>query len=348
MYRRTLITGLAATAAAAIASPLPGTAASAQVDQAVLGSLLVARLRDAMLGVGQAPAEPPPKSLAEHFVGALADFDACRYARLAVSLPRLLRAGHALTLSGGDTAPYALLSEAYLLATRMLVKLDELQLGWLAVDRARQFAEAADVALAVAEAARQAAVLARKAGQHDQALALALSAADRPDLRRAGRAGTALRGLLIQSAAYTLTRCGDRDGMRELTDEAAAIADEIGRATLPGNQGGFSPLTVRLHRISAENHAGDPRAALDAAHSLPLNALPSVERRSRALGDIAVTYSYLGRRADCIQTLLAGERLAPEETHARPATKSLISSLLRLGPTSTDLRGLAERSGVLV
>lgn len=44
---------------------------------------------------------------------------------------------------------------------------------------------------------------------------------------------------------------------------------------------------------------------------------------------------------------LAAERCAPEETHARPATKSLIAGLLVFGPTSTELRGLAERSGVL-
>ncbi|MFG3266338.1 hypothetical protein [Streptomyces bobili] len=76
--------------------------------------------------------------------------------------------------------------------------------------------------------------------------------------------------------------------------------------------------------------------------------MPSVERRSRALCDIAVTYDRLGRRSDCLRNLLAAERCAPQETHARPATKSLISSLLVSGPVPTELRGLAERSGVLV
>ncbi|CAL9331422.1 hypothetical protein SUDANB178_00075 [Streptomyces sp. enrichment culture] len=162
-------------------------------------------------------------------------------------------------------------------------------------------------------------------------------------------AGTAVRGLLVQSAAYTLARRGDRDGMRELTDEAAAIANELGEATLLRDHGGgFSPLTVQLHKISAEIHAGDPRAALDAAHALSLNALPSVERRSRALGDIAVTYDRLGRRSGCARTLLAAERCAPQETHARPATKAVISSLLVSGPTSTERHDFAERSDVLV
>ncbi|WP_030390718.1 hypothetical protein [Streptomyces sp. NRRL S-241] len=345
MRRRKLLAGLAATAA----TPLLGSG-TAQADEALLGELLVTRLRDAMLGLGTATAAPSsPEPLITDFTRALTDFDACRYASLAVRLPRLIRVGHALYTSGDTTEQHTLLAKSYLLATRMFVKMDEQQLGWMAADRARQLAESAGDVLAVAESARQLAVLARKAGWHDQALSIALSAADHPDLRGTGPAGTAARGLLVQSASYTLARRGDRDGMRELTDEAAAIAKQLGGATLLRDHGGgFGPLTVQLHRISAENHAGDPHAALDAARAISLKALPSVERRSRALGDIAVTYDRLGRRSDCIRTLLAAERCAPQETHARPATKSLISSLLVSGPTSTELRGLAERSGVLV
>ncbi|MFI5822790.1 XRE family transcriptional regulator [Streptomyces rishiriensis] len=302
-----------------------------------------------MLGLGAATPAPSTEALSTDLTHALADFDACRYASLAVRLPRLIRAGHAPSTSSDATEQSALLAKSYLLATRMLVKMDEQQLGWMAADRARQLAEAAGDVLAIAESARQLAVLARKAGWHDKALSIALSAADHPDLRGIGRVGTAARGLLVQSASYTLARRGDRDGMRELTDEAAAIAKELGGATLlPDHGGGFSPLTVQLHKISAENHAGDPRAALEAARAVSLKALPSVERRSRALCDIAVTYDRLGRRSDCVRTLLAAERCAPQETHARPATKSLISSLLISGPTSTELRGLAERSGVLI
>lgn len=346
--RRKLIAGLAATAAAAAGPPLTGSG-TAQADEALLGELLVARLRDAMLGLGTAPALPPAGTLDADFARALADFDACRYASLAVRLPRLIRAGHALSTSEDQVEYVGLLAKSYLLATRMLVKMDEQQLGWMAADRARQLAEASGDVLAVAEAARQLAVLARKAGWHQEALSIALSAADRPDLRGAGRSGAAERGLLIQSAAYTVARRGDRDGMRELTDEAAAVAKELGGTVLLRDHGGgFSPLTVQLHRISAENYAGDPLAALAAARTIPLKALPSVERRSRALGDIAVTYDRLGRRGDCVRTLLAAERCAPEETHARPATKSLISSLLVSGHTSTELRGLAARSGVLL
>ncbi|MFI8089209.1 hypothetical protein ACIF9R_12955 [Streptomyces sp. NPDC086080] len=127
--------------------------------------MLVTRLRDAMLALGTAAAAPsPPEALVTDFTRAVADFDACRYASLALRLPRLIRGGHALSTSGDDTEQHALLAKSYLLATRMLVKMDEQQLGWMAADRVRQLAQSAGDVLAVAECARQLAVLARKAG----------------------------------------------------------------------------------------------------------------------------------------------------------------------------------------
>ncbi|SEG85488.1 hypothetical protein SAMN05216223_11676 [Actinacidiphila yanglinensis] len=69
--------------------------------------------------------------------------------------------------------------------------------------------------------------------------------------------------------------------MRELTDEAAAIAGGLGGTTaLRDHGGGFSPATVQLHRISSEFSTGDPLAALAAARALPPQSLPSVERRA--------------------------------------------------------------------
>jgi hypothetical protein len=135
----------------------------------------------------------------------------------------------------------------------------------MAADRAKVIASGNDPLLE-AEAARNLAVLARKAGWYDQAAAIALTAAASPALAGDDPRVTAQRGLLIQSAAYTAARAGDRDGMRELTDQAASIAARSGGpALLRDHGGGFSPATVELHRVSAENYAGDPGAAVAAA-----------------------------------------------------------------------------------
>ncbi|MFF2921279.1 helix-turn-helix domain-containing protein [Streptomyces celluloflavus] len=345
--RRQLLANLAVTAAAAAGAPLT-SGGKPPVHEAALGDVLIGRLRDAMLGLHHDIAVPPAAALHTELARALADFHTCRYGSLAVRLPRLICAAHARATDGDGLEHGGLLARSYLLATRMLIKLDEQQLGWMAADRARQTADASGDPLLVAEAARQLAVLARKAGWHGQAMSLALTAADHPGLRSGGPARAAERGLLIQSAAYTAARAGDADGMRELTDEAAAIADELGGTTLLRDHGGgFSPITVQLHLVSAENSAGDPSAALAAAQAVAPRNLPSTERRARYYTDIATAFARWNRRDECIRALLAAEHHAPEETHARPAVKSLVSGLLVSGRTTTELRGLAARVGVL-
>ena len=88
----------------------------------------------------------------------------------------------------------------------MLIKLDDQQLGWMAADRAKVIASGSGDPLLEAEAARNLAVLARKAGWHEQAASIALTAAGDPGLRGADARQTAERGLLMQSAAYTAAR----------------------------------------------------------------------------------------------------------------------------------------------
>ncbi|WP_063731089.1 hypothetical protein [Streptomyces sp. RTd22] len=134
--------------------------------------------------------------------------------------------------------------------------------------------------------------------------------------------------------------------MRKLTAEAAAIAEELGGTRLRA-QGGFSSATVQLHLVSAEDRAGDPSAAIAAADRLAPTALPTIERRARFHVDVATAYARWGRRDQCVDALLAAEVQAPEETHARPAVKTLISGLLVSGRTTPELRGLAARTGVL-
>lgn len=150
---------------------------------------------------GPAPTSVPTDRLRAEIAYALADFDACRYGNLAHRLPWLIRAAHVLTADGDIPQHHTLLAEVYLLTTRILIKLHNQQLGWMAADRARVTADISGDALTTAEAARNLAVLARKAGWHAQALSIALTAADAPGLRSGGLACTAERGLLIQSAA---------------------------------------------------------------------------------------------------------------------------------------------------
>jgi hypothetical protein len=63
--------------------------------------------------------------------------------------------------------------------------------------------------------------------------------------------------------------------------EAASIAAQSGsRVLLRDHGGGFSIATVELHRVSAENYAGDPSAAVAAALRIVPASLPTTERRA--------------------------------------------------------------------
>jgi hypothetical protein len=303
-----------------------------------------------MLGLGPRPVDRPLGELRTGLAAALTDFHACRYRHLADRLPLLISTGHALAAAergqqGGQGAG-ALLADTYTLVTRMLIKLDDAQLGWMAADRAASIATVAGNPLIAAEAARNLAVLARRAGWHSQAMSIALNAADRSELRDGQAAHEAERGLLIQSASYSAAKRGDRATMRELTDEAAAIARRLGgRILLRDHGGGFSPQTVELHRISAEYSLGEAGAALTAARRITPARLPTLERRARYYADLAQAFGQLGRRPQTLQALLAAERQAPEEVHSRPATRALVSGLLASGRTTPELRGLAARCG---
>jgi transcriptional regulator with XRE-family HTH domain len=335
--RRQLLGNLAVTAATAA---LQGRTVAAGNAQPAVS--MVARTRDAMLGIGTVGPLLPPRRLRTTLVDAINDYDACRYEQLADALPQLIRSGHAV---GGSADQ--VLAETYNLVARLMVKLADEQLGWVAADRARALAARCGASLAEAEAVRNLAVLARRAGWHSQAVEIAIGAAEGDTLRGNDPALGAERGLLLMSAAYTAAHAGDRAGMRELTAQAGAIAAELGgRMLLRDHGGGFGPAAVQLHLISAEYTAGDPAAAIAAARRISPRALPTTERRARYFTDVARAYGMWGRRSECVAALLVATRAAPEETLARPAIRDLVSRLLASGRTSPELRRLALRYGI--
>jgi transcriptional regulator with XRE-family HTH domain len=133
--RRQLLAALGAAAAGAAVPPI-----APRSDDEV-GELLVSQVRDAMLGLAPTPARVSAGAVRAVLDGALADFRDSRYGRLSVTLPRLISAGHLLAADGGDSGQRnALLAGIYTLTTRMLIKLDDQQLGWMAADRARVLA----------------------------------------------------------------------------------------------------------------------------------------------------------------------------------------------------------------
>ncbi|MFC5188153.1 hypothetical protein [Actinomadura harenae] len=269
-------------------------------------------------------------------------FTGCRYSELGDALPRLIAGAQQAAADDHRPAAHAVVAHGYILATRLLIKLDAAELGLLAADRAHNFAAASGDLVLSGEAARNMAVLARKLGWHDQATDLALRAAEQlhaPDPR-----SKAQRGLLLMSAGYTAAKRHDTAGLTDLTAQADRIAGTLSdRILLPTHGGGFGRPVVALHLISGHNAAGDPAAALRVAHKVRLDALPTTERRARYLTDVATSYGMWGKRTECLDALLRAERIAPQEVRTRPAVRNLVNGMLTSGRTSPELRGFAAR-----
>jgi transcriptional regulator with XRE-family HTH domain len=129
--RRQLLAALGAAAVGAAGSRVGGAVPVATPRGAEVGEVLVSQVRDAMLGLAPArtPARVSAGAVRGGLEGALADFRDSRYGRLSVTLPRLISVGHVLAAGGDSGHRNALLAGIYTLTTRMLIKLDDQQLG---------------------------------------------------------------------------------------------------------------------------------------------------------------------------------------------------------------------------
>jgi transcriptional regulator with XRE-family HTH domain len=327
LRRRTFI--LAASLAA-----LPGTAAASSATSAATAGteldpaqLLATRLGDALLTTGHNAAPVDAGRLRHALTARACDFTSCRYVRLAEQLPPLLATAEATAEANRqEPGSQRLLAETYNLTTRALIKLEASGLEWLSADRALRAAWGADDPLVLAEAQRLIASVARRAGDHDRAQALTLAAAQhlqsgpRPDAER-----LAMVGVLYCSAGYAAARAGDRERTRELLDEAAQVAQ-----LLADDREKHRALTANVvsHRVSAAFILGDAGAALAHAQSLPLAAIPTVERRARMLVDQAMAWAQWGKPSLSYRTVLAAERMAPGEVRTRNTARRLVAELL--------------------
>ncbi|RFU41375.1 XRE family transcriptional regulator [Actinomadura logoneensis] len=341
--RRQLLTSLAVTAAA---SAVPGGLAAGTARAVTPGpdGALLDALRGLLLGTSLPPgAAPCTTAQARTLLGkATTAFHSCRYVDLSRDLPKLVVGMQQLAAADDDPHAYGLLAHAYTLTSRLLIKLDAVDLGLLAADRAHTFATGGSDPVLLGETARNKSILIRKAGWPDDAAAIALHAADQ--LTGTDPRSRSQRGLLLMSAGYTAARSRDAATLVDLTEQARRIADGLGdRLMLPTHGGGFGRSIVDLHLISGHTAVGNPTAALAVADRVKVKNLPTIERRARYLTDTAAAHAMLDQRTECIDTLLQAERIAPQEVRTRPAVRRMVGNLMVTGRISPDLRALSAR-----
>jgi hypothetical protein len=303
--------------------------------------LLAERLGDVLLSPTSHTAAPVPiPTLVEQLTVAREEFSACQYVPLATRLPTLITATQIAATADPGPAGQRLLAQVHNLVTRTLIKLEASGLEWLSADRGLLAAHAAEDPLILTESQRLLASVARRAGYHDRAQTLTLAAASQlevntttPDPRHLW-----MYGNLLCSAGYAAARAGDRDRADDLFVEADSAS-----ARLIGQPPAQRALTANVvsHRVSASYLLGDAGAALAHAHSLPLAAVPTVERRGRLLVDTALAYQQWDRPEHAYRTLLAAERTAPGEVRTRNTVRHLVADLMN-SPRRPSMPGLAN------
>ncbi|WP_432897343.1 helix-turn-helix domain-containing protein [Micromonospora matsumotoense] len=260
---------------------------------------------------------------------AWATFQHARYPQLTGMLPGLL-AGAQRAHAADPAAGRVVLVQAYRLTASLLVKLGELELAWLAADRAMTTA-AGDVVLVAAATVPLVQVL-RASGRAHTARSTALAAAYRiapPDLDAAPAPVLSLCGTLVVQAALAAARVGDDRATADLLDEAAAMAARVGDGH-DHHRTGFGPVAVDLARVAAALDLGDAGDAV-ARHEKTTTCdawrwLPA-EHRAAHLLDAARAYLHVGDPVSAGRALLAAERTAPGEVRHRPAAHAVLIPL---------------------
>ncbi|SCL31214.1 hypothetical protein [Micromonospora inyonensis] len=279
----------------------------------------IERVREALASYhtpGTANRDRPPSVAAlDHQVGyACSAYRHAHHAQVLRMLPDLLaaaRPAHHPT----PTAGALLLVRVYRLTAQTLVKLGEPHLAWLAADRAMTTAAGDPCRTALAAVPLAQALRTLHRGR--LALTVATTAVCPLDLtphRESPPDHLALAGTLLTEAALAAATCGDPAAVDDLTDRAAHLA-------------------VTLHHRATTT---------DAWHRLP------AEHRAAHLIDITRAHLDLGDHRAAGRALLTADQIAPAEVRLRPAAHTILTVVLRAGPTPADLTRLAATIGLAV
>jgi transcriptional regulator with XRE-family HTH domain len=266
-------------------------------------------------------------------------------------LPGLIRGVEAAARTAGSASPVACAVRArvYDTTAALLSRVGEPFLAWAAADRAMFAAEqSGDLLLVAASAWRLSYMITgRKHPQEALDLATAAAAALERTMRVSSPERLSVYGALQLAAATAAAASFDRAAIQSLLGTARGIAGRTGEANHMGTA--FGPVNVAIHAISASLKL--PRTATETGEALDLAAMPSglVGRRTQVNLDLARAYAMARKDAAAVNLLLAAERLSPQLVRYDPATRDVLTELLRREhrPSTPELRPLACRAGVI-
>ncbi|MFJ7277442.1 helix-turn-helix domain-containing protein [Kitasatospora sp. NPDC098663] len=267
-------------------------------------------------------------------------------------LPDLLRDAHAsvrVHQGAEKRRAYSALADLYRLVQRMLAHISEPELYWLALDRARDASENADDPVSLALGAWTVSIGQRAAGFVDEAVRTAELGMDvvRPMLDAGGPEVLAAYGQLNLQAACT----HGLDGVSGPAERFLAEAEHTARKLPTGYwhpQSAFAMSNVDVHAVSIGVGLQRPGEALIRAETIDPASVPSLERRSRLLLDIAYGYHQRKEMAAAVHYLGEAVAVTPEGIRYVPGARSLAAAMERtaVGPLKASAVALAESIGV--
>jgi transcriptional regulator with XRE-family HTH domain len=316
----------------------------------------VPALRRALTDYGPVPgmtfpdeAEPEDvAALAREVTGLRRAWQATRYWDVSTRLSGLLARARATEQAAlADDRPRAarLLAEAHQVAADLLMKVGEVDLAYLAVDRALRLADRGDDPAQTAAAAWHLSFVLYGFGRLAEAQQVSEAAAGELEPALTARATPAwsLWGALLLKAAIAAARQDDGRAAWHLLGDAQRAASRTGDRNDYWTV--FGPTNTAIHATGIAVELGQPVEALRHARQVTAAPIASAERRAHHLIDVARAHGQQRRDAEAVRALLGAERLAPEEVRYAVFARQLVRDLLarERRDATPGLRGLADR-----
>lgn len=250
---------------------------------------------------------------------------------------------------GERTRVLRVLALSYQVAASLLSKSGQAGTSWIAAERGLSAAEASGIPVVRCSLIRSVAFALLSQGHLESAMRLVESGAGSMEKEvTEDAAGLSVYGTLFLTGSMAAARFGDGPKTADYLQEAGKAASRLGR---DANYlwTAFGPTNVAIHHVNTAVELGDTQTVLDHGMSLDTSAVPA-ERRVRYILDVARTHSLTGNRDDALGSLLAAERLAPEQTRQHYLTRRIIVNLMKdaKGRPPVQLGKLAVRAGLRV
>jgi|HubBroStandDraft_6_1064221.scaffolds.fasta_scaffold50709_2 transcriptional regulator with XRE-family HTH domain len=278
------------------------------------------------------------------------------YSELTAVLPELIRSTEAATRERDEDderqRAFVALSHVYHVAGAVAQRAGDMELAWIATDRALTAAERGGDDQLVAIAARRVGNALLRSGRPEDAATVSLAAArtlERSAPAMASPEGVSVRGALYLKAAVSMARAGDKTEAWRLLAEAERDVDKVA-PDADHAWTAYNGTNVALHRVDVALEQGDPDDALRRADSIDPTAFQPylAERRSRVFVNVARAYVMRGGEdSAAVSSLLQAESIAPEEVRQQGVVRAMVQTCLRRErKTATPgLRRLAQRVG---